>query len=77
MGLRRVWEFISKVGKKRNEREVSSDPGFWEFQKRGLLLDHVHPSDITGWGWQSMERAEGARPEGWQKKTKRPPTCQR
>ena len=56
MGLKRVREFIPKVGKKRNERvNVSSD--FGSFTKRGLLADLEQPVEI--WWGQIADRAGG------------------
>ena len=37
VGLKRVWEIVPKVGKRKNERiKVSSDSSFWSFHQKGV-----------------------------------------
>ena len=64
VGLKRVWEFVIKVRKKRNIRmKVSCDSFFFCSLKRsGLLADIECPAGI--WGRHITDRAWGeARPE--------------
>ena len=49
MGLKRVWEFIPKAGKKRNER-VKVIHDFGSFTRRELLADLKRPAEIWGGG---------------------------
>ena len=54
--LNRVWEYILKAGRNRNERvKVSSDSG--SFTRRGLLADLERPAEM--WWGQIAERAGG------------------
>ena len=60
VGLKRVWEFVPEVGKKRNERvKVNSDSLFWYFHQKGLQVDLELPAEIWGGGGHITDRAGG------------------
>ena len=75
MGLKRVWEFVPNVGKKkRNERmKVSSDSSFRSFTRRGLLADLERPAEILA--GQITDRGSKAREETVE--DRKPTTCLR
>ena len=51
------WKVVSQMGDVKNKRvEVCNQPGFWMFNKEGLLEEHTHPGTDR----------EGQRTEQWE-----------
>ena len=61
VGLKRVWEFVPKVGEKNKRMKVSSDCWFGSFTRRGLLAELEMA--CRNMGDISQTQQGGSRPE--------------
>ena len=73
MGLKRVWEFVPKAGKKRVK--VNSDSRFWQFHQKGVAGGHRVPCGNMGRAYRRQSRGGGG--ETGEETVESAPTCLR